>query len=154
MEFRKNVALLNVFYKQMTGYSYQKDERYGIDDFICKWSSPICFDIVCHIILIFIVVFFSFFLKSHWFLFCNISLCCILASIGGLLGLGFGFSVISAIEFVYFFGIRLIFYNKREATIATANSIVTITTTPKANKNVGNQRKSLFNQKQPTPKSH
>lgn len=30
-----------------------------------------------------------------------------LAAMGGLLGLGFGFSVISAIEIVYFFTIRL-----------------------------------------------
>lgn len=56
------------------------------------------------------------------------------ASIGGLLGLGFGFSVISAIELVYFFGIRWIFNNKREAAIAAASSTV-VSTAPKSNTN-------------------
>jgi len=56
------------------------------------------------------------------------------ASIGGLLGLGFGFSVISAIELVYFFGIRWIFNNRREAAIAGASSTA-VSTAPKSNPN-------------------
>lgn len=41
------------------------------------------------------------------------------ASIGGLLGLGFGFSVISAIEVIYFFCIRWLF-NDKQATVASS----------------------------------
>jgi len=38
-----------------------------------------------------------------------------LAAIGGLLGLGFGFSFISAMELIYFFSIRMYFTNKDES---------------------------------------
>ena len=40
----------------------------------------------------------------------------IVAAIGGLLGLGFGFSFISAMELVYFFTVRMYFIKKDEAT--------------------------------------
>ena len=40
----------------------------------------------------------------------------IVAAIGGLLGLGFGFSFISAMELVYFFTVRMYFTKKDEAT--------------------------------------
>jgi len=35
---RNNVALLNVFYTETTGYVYRKDVRYGIGDLICRFT--------------------------------------------------------------------------------------------------------------------
>ena len=34
--FRNNVAVLNVFYADMTGYNYRNDIHYGKDDLFCK----------------------------------------------------------------------------------------------------------------------
>lgn len=36
---RSNLAVLHVFYKDKTGMSYKTDIRFGVEDFICKYSS-------------------------------------------------------------------------------------------------------------------
>ncbi len=41
-----------------------------------------------------------------------------LASMGGLLGLGVGFSVISAVEVIYFLCCRCLFRNRRRASLS------------------------------------
>lgn len=50
---------------------------------------------------------------------------CFLAAIGGLLGLGFGFSFISAMELFYFFSVRMYFTSKEKSKnlIHSENSI-------------------------------
>ena len=36
LNFRTNVALLHVYYKDRTGIRYKTDIRFGIEDFICN----------------------------------------------------------------------------------------------------------------------
>lgn len=85
---RSNVAVLHVYYKAKTGERYKTDIRYGIEDFICKYS----------------YVFqemFNFFTDAIITADFNIS-----AAMGGLLGLGLGLSFISVIELLYFLCLR------------------------------------------------
>ena len=80
----------------MTGYVYRNDVRYGRDDFVSR------------------NLFFRFIIASSIEIYYWSYL--IVAAIGGLLGLGFGFSFISAMELVYFFTVRMYFTKKDEAT--------------------------------------
>ncbi len=88
---RKNLAILNVFFDSLTGVCYIMDQRQTWADFICKKQ---------HCEKNFITVF----CNAHW----NFT-----AAAGGLLGLGFGFSILSAAELLYFFTVRWFYYYYR-----------------------------------------
>lgn len=104
LSIRNNVALLNVFYKDGAGSSYKYDIRFETDDFICKQN----IQNMLHNKAI------------------DLHSCCLKASIGGFLVLGFGFSLISAMEIIYFFGFRWLFGQKLPSPTVGRASLKTI----------------------------
>ena len=98
------MALLHVFYREKSGIQYRRDTRYDWQDFVCKLR-------------------FIHFPRERkkknqqllWAVEVNVQfeLCwmntvfAISAAVGGLLGLGVGFSLMSVMEILYFFsGLR------------------------------------------------
>ncbi len=81
------MAVLHVYFREKTGMRYQTDVRFGVEDFICKRN-------LSQLNIVFIYKF-----MTRTFI---ISI----AAMGGLLGLGLGFSFISLIEILYFMFLR------------------------------------------------
>ena len=90
--------MLNVFYADMTGYNYRNDIHYGKDDLFCKLQ---------HIFVAIFITLPSGFKKKEWI---DAVLFFYLAAMAGLMGLGFGFSILSAVEILYFTIVRWIFH--------------------------------------------
>ena len=101
---------MNVYLKSITGFGYVVDTRITWADFICEHSLPEIKNNSQAIHLKIII-----FIRT------------LKAATGGLLGLGFGFSIISAAEVLYFLFIRWIYYwnsarnekSQRQQTVAT-----------------------------------
>jgi len=78
---------------------------------------------------------------------CNFLFYQIIAATGGLLGLGFGFSILSAAEVLYFVFVRWIYYRyqkKKRQTIARVFPLHTLALLATNNKSSNYQFKSPF----------
>ena len=96
-QFRSNVAILHVFYKDRTGVRYKTDIRFGIEDFICN-NKTTQFIIIINLFLN------QQNLKCFFY--------CFSAAMGGLLSLGLGMSFISIVELIYFMFLRGFCYSR------------------------------------------
>ncbi len=77
-------SLVHIYFKELGIMKYSRDELYTLIDVICK----------------------------HLFTFCLFTFCTepfIAAAFGGIVGLCMGFSLLSGVEFLYWFSIRIFF---------------------------------------------
>ena len=92
--FRENLVQLNVFFPENSVVKYLRDELYAPEDMIGE-KKPVLIDYI------------------HEFSDGLIWLFSLTANIGGTMGLCLGFSLVSAVEFIYFFTARLLLDEKR-----------------------------------------
>lgn len=87
--FRKNIAVVHIFFIDNSYMKYSKNELYGFAELLCEFTDTT-----------------NVWIQSSIIPYTNIN-SFLTANTGGLLGLFMGFSLLSVIEIVYYFIIRI-----------------------------------------------